>query len=202
MLARAAFQLGTLTDPDRQRVRRNWVWFLSLGVLLTVGGLIGFVASGVLSLATALLIGWLLLIGGGLTVAHAVLRRGWSGFLYDLASGCVTALIGGLIVARPVAGLAALTAVVGITFLLGGILWVALALTRRTPYGLWPVAHGLIDLLLGVMILAGWPVSSEWVLGTLVAVELVVTGTRMIALGLAVRRLPGDEPPAREPVAS
>lgn len=194
MLDRAAFQLGTLTAPDRQMVRRSWVWFLSLGVVLTVVGLIGFVASGVLSLATALLIGWLFLVGGVLTAAHAVLRRGWKGFLYDLASGCVTALIGGLIVARPVAGLAALTAVVGITFLLGGVLWVVLALTRRTPYGLWPVAHGLIDLLLGVMILAGWPVSSEWVLGTLVAVELVVTGARMIALGLAVRRLPADDP--------
>lgn len=202
MLDRATFQLETLTPPDRQMVRRSWGWFVALGAVVTVVGLIGFIASGVLSLATAILIGWLFLVGGVLTAAHAVVRRGWGGFLYDLASGCVTALIGGLIVARPVAGLAVMTVVVGVVFLLGGVLWLALALTRRTPYGVWPIVHGLIDLLLGGMILAEWPVSSEWVLGTLVAIELVVTGARMIALGLAVRRLPGGEPPVHQPGAS
>jgi uncharacterized membrane protein HdeD (DUF308 family) len=190
MIDRAAYQLGTLTDPDREMIRRSWVWFVSFGAALTAIGVVGFIATGVLSLATAILIGWLLLVGGVLAVAHAILRRGWSGFAYDLASGCVTALIGGLIVARPVVGLAMMTAVIGVAFLLGGVVWLLLALTRRTPYGRWALFHGLIDVLLGIMILSGWPVSSEWVLGTLVAIELIVTGTRLVALGLAVRRPP------------
>jgi uncharacterized membrane protein HdeD (DUF308 family) len=194
MIDTAAYQLGTLTDADRQMVRRSWIWFVALGAALTAVGVVGFVATGVLSLATAVLIGWLLLAGGLLTVAHAVLRRGWSGFVYDLLCGAVTALVGGLIVARPVAGLAVMTAVIGVLFLLGGVLWVVLALTRPNPYGVWTLGHGVIDVLLGALILAGWPVSSEWVLGTLVAIELVVTGTRLIALGLAVRRLPAPDP--------
>lgn len=130
MIDRAAYQLGTLTDPDREMIRRSWVWFVSLGAALTAIGVVGFVATGVLSLATAILIGWLLAVGGLLTVIHAVVSRGWSGFLYDLLNGAVTALIGGLIVARPVAGLAVMTGGIGVMFLLGGILWLALALTR------------------------------------------------------------------------
>jgi uncharacterized membrane protein HdeD (DUF308 family) len=197
MLDTAAYQLGTLTDADRQMIRRSWVWFVALGAALTAVGVAGFVATGVLSLATAVLIGWLVLVGGLLTVAHAVLRRGWSGFVYDLLSGAVTALVGGLIVARPVAGLAVMTAVIGVLLLLGGVLWLVLALTRHNPYGVWTIGHGVIDVLLGVLILADWPVSSEWVLGTLVAIELIVTGSRLIALGLAVRRLPAETGPAR-----
>lgn len=188
MTERAIYQLETLTDHDRETIRRSWGWFVGLGAALTAVGVVGFVVTGILSLATVILTGWLLVVGGLLTVAHAVLRRRWSGFLYDLVCGCVTALIGGLIVARPVGGLIVITAVIGVMFVLGGILWLVFALTRQSPYGAWTLIHGLTDILLGGMILTGWPVSSEWVLGALVAIELVVTGSRLIALGLASSR--------------
>jgi len=73
-----------------------------------------------------------------------------------------------------------------------------MALAGRNPYGAWTLLHGLIGVLLGVLILAGWPESAAWVIGTLVAVDLLVNGIRLIAMGLAARELAREERTATE----
>jgi hypothetical protein len=50
-----------------------------------------------------------------------------------------------------------------------------------------------VSLLLGILIIAEWPNSLVWVIGTLVAIDLLMNGIRLIAFGLAVRRIPGPE---------
>jgi uncharacterized membrane protein HdeD (DUF308 family) len=44
--------------------------------------------------------------------------------------------------------------------------------------------------LLGVLILANWPVSGEWVPGVFVGVDLISYGAWLASLGAAVRSLP------------
>ena len=39
------------------------------------------------------------------------------------------------------------------------------------------------------MILAEWPYSAVWVIGTLVAIDLLIEGLRLISFGLAVKHL-------------
>ena len=47
--------------------------------------------------------------------------------------------------------------------------------------------HALVGVVLGILILEGWPTSTAWVIGTLVAVDLLVNGVRLVSLGLAAR---------------
>jgi uncharacterized membrane protein HdeD (DUF308 family) len=56
-----------------------------------------------------------------------------------------------------------------------------------TPWG-WVVASGLITLLLGIIILIHWPVSSLYVLGIFLGVDLVFAGATWIGLGLGLRQ--------------
>jgi uncharacterized membrane protein HdeD (DUF308 family) len=51
------------------------------------------------------------------------------------------------------------------------------------------LADGVITLILGFMIWNRWPVSSLWVIGTLVGVSMVMTGTTRLMMALAVRKL-------------
>jgi uncharacterized membrane protein HdeD (DUF308 family) len=84
-------------------------------------------------------------------------------------------------------------------FLVGGIFRVGAGLAAWCPYSGWFVLHGVVSAVLGGMILAGWPVSSVWVIGTLVGIDLVVNGLRFVAFGLVVRKLPpgtAADPPA------
>ena len=56
-----------------------------------------------------------------------------------------------------------------------------------------PRAWLAVSLLLGALILVQKEESARWVIGTLVAIDLLVDGIRLIAFGLAVRRIAGPE---------
>jgi uncharacterized membrane protein HdeD (DUF308 family) len=186
----AAQNLTTLVADDLRMLRRNWGWFVALGAVSVALGVVGLVFVGLLTLVSVVFIGWLFLIGGVLEVVHAIARKGWSGFWLDLVSGLLTAAVGVLIVLRPGEAAAVLTILIGVLFLVAGVFRLAAGLVGRTPYGGWLVLHGVVDVLLGGLILSGWPVSAVWVIGTLVAIDLIVNGIRLISLGLTAHRLP------------
>ena len=52
----------------------------------------------------------------------------------------------------------------------------------------WPLVSGLISILLGIMILAKWPVSGLWVIGLFVAIELIFNGWSYVFVALAARK--------------
>jgi uncharacterized membrane protein HdeD (DUF308 family) len=56
----------------------------------------------------------------------------------------------------------------------------------------------VISFLLGVLIWAGWPGSSEWVIGTFVGIDLIFNGWSLLVLGWIVRRAP-LAPPSMSP---
>jgi uncharacterized membrane protein HdeD (DUF308 family) len=56
-----------------------------------------------------------------------------------------------------------------------------------TPW-IWIVVSGAITLLLGLIILAHWPVSSLYILGLFIGIDLVFAGGGWIGLGLGLRR--------------
>jgi uncharacterized membrane protein HdeD (DUF308 family) len=53
----------------------------------------------------------------------------------------------------------------------------------------WLLVNALITLLLGGLIWFHWPSSSVWAIGTLVGVNLLMTGISRLMVGLAARKL-------------
>jgi uncharacterized membrane protein HdeD (DUF308 family) len=53
----------------------------------------------------------------------------------------------------------------------------------------WHALNGLITLLLGILVLAQWPVSGLWVIGMFVGIALIFNGASWIALALDLRSL-------------
>jgi len=51
----------------------------------------------------------------------------------------------------------------------------------------WVLASGIVSLLLGLVIGLRWPVTSAWVIGALLGVEMLGWGLSLIELGLARR---------------
>jgi uncharacterized membrane protein HdeD (DUF308 family) len=184
--------LRPLLPEDREMIRRHWGWFVVLGVLIVLLGIAGLVFTEVFTLGIVALLGYLFAISGVIEIIHAIVRKGWSGFWVDLLSGVLSLLVGVMIVVRPLAAAAVLTVLIGIVFLIGGIfrLWAGAGL--RAPYGIWIVLHGIISAMLGVMILAEWPFSSVLVIGTLVAIDIIFSGSRLIALGARARSWPAE----------
>jgi uncharacterized membrane protein HdeD (DUF308 family) len=60
---------------------------------------------------------------------------------------------------------------------------------RREGASAWLLINSLVTLLLGGLIWLHWPSSSVWAIGTLVGVNLMMTGISRLMLGSAVRSL-------------
>jgi uncharacterized membrane protein HdeD (DUF308 family) len=107
----------------------------------------------------------------------------------------VGAVIGLLIIIKPLLGAEALTLMLAVYFLLAGAFRLVGAFVAGSPARLWVAFVGLVDLVLGIMILNHWPSDSLWVIGLFVAINLIFSGTLWMSLALALPR-----PPAKEPV--
>lgn len=84
---------------------------------------------------------------------------------------------------------AILTFILGVVLVAGGCMriYIALGMKEAAPWP-WIVASGVITILLGILILSQWPVSSLYILGIFLGVDLVFAGFGWMGLGLSLRR--------------
>jgi uncharacterized membrane protein HdeD (DUF308 family) len=172
---------------ERAALGGNWLWFVILGIALIVLGFIALSAVVVTSLAAAVVIGALMLVGGVVEIIGVAWCRGWSGFFLHLMSGLLSIVIGGLFIKAPFDALLAMTLLLACLLTVGGVFKIIAALTYRFAAWGWPLLSGLIDLILGVLIWGEWPGSALWVIGMFVGISLIFRGVNWIGLGLLLR---------------
>jgi uncharacterized membrane protein HdeD (DUF308 family) len=171
-------------------LRGNWYWFVILGVALVVLGLIAMGSAFIASLAVAVAIGTLLVLGGIVEALGAFWCRGWSGFFLHLLSGVLSIVVGLMFLRAPLNALLALTLLAACFLMVGGVFKIVAAVSYRFAAWGWPLVSGVIDVLLGLLIWQDLPESALWVVGLYVGINLLFRGFNWIALGLAVRSLP------------
>jgi uncharacterized membrane protein HdeD (DUF308 family) len=171
-------------------LRGDWYWFILLGVALIAIGCIALSSAVVASLATAWVIGILLLLGGIPEMVGAFWCRGWSGFFLHLLAGVLSVVIGLLFLRAPVGALLALTLLTASVLLVGGIFKIVAALSFWFGAWGWSLASGIIDLVLGTMIWQEWPASALWVIGVFLGIHLIFRGIDWVGLGLSLWAIP------------
>jgi len=162
-------------------------WQIAWGVLLIVAGVLAVLMPGIAAFATALVLAWLLVLGGGFEIAHAVQRHHARGFGWMLASGIVTLVLGLAILLAPVAGIASLALLIGAFLLVGGVARLVLALHLRPLRGWgWVLFDGVLSVAVALLIMLGWPQSSLAIIGLLTGFWLISAGVWRIVLARQV----------------
>jgi uncharacterized membrane protein HdeD (DUF308 family) len=170
-------------------VSRNWAWILALGILFIILGIIGLGMLFGLTMASVFFFGILLVVGGGAQLADAFKCKGWKGILWHLLMAVLYVICGGIVIINPVGASMVLTMVLAGVLIAVGLVRIGMAIQMRSHGSwLWPFLGGIITILLGVSILAQWPVSGLWVIGLFVAVELIVNGWTYLFVALAARK--------------
>src|SRR3954470_17155337 len=139
-------------------LRRNWGWFVGLGVLVIVAGLLalGNLMAG--TLVGILFIGAVMTVAGIAHIIHAFQVRAWGSFLIWLLTGILYTAAGLLIAYNPALGASVLTLFIGAMLIASGAMRIVVAFGMRDHPGWgWMLGAGLITLLLGLMITAHWP---------------------------------------------
>jgi len=164
-----------------------WGWFLVFGVGLLILGIAAVVRSFSATVGTMLFFGWLLLFAGGIEAVQAFMVGHWAGFFHHLLAAILFGVIGFMLVTKPVLSAEALTVIMATFFLIGGIFQIVASLALHIPGWGWYVADGAITVLLGVVLLAQWPISGLWAIGLFVGIDLVFYGGAWIAFALGLR---------------
>lgn len=171
-------------------------WFIALGILLVLTGMIAVAFPFVATLSVEIFVGSIVLAAGLFTVVHAFAENEWGGFFWQLAIGILYATGGICFLALPLSGAIALTLVLGAMFMVEGIARVVMAFQSRPEraWG-WILASGGVSILLGVLILAGIANGASLAfIGLLVGVNFICAGASFVAAGAGAERSPAAHP--------
>ena len=163
---------------------------LLLSIILIIFGLLAIALPMVSSIGVAIVIGWMVIFAGIAQLVHAFQSTGIGHVAWKVLVALIYLAAGVSLIALPAAGVAGLTLVLGVFLFAEGIAdVVAYFATRKSGNSPWMLLDGIITLLLGFMIWNRWPSSSLWVIGTLVGISMVMTGTTRLMMTLAIRKL-------------
>ena len=151
-----------------------------LGLVLIILGIVGIFFPLFVGGIIVFLIAFSLILVGGMYVGAAIYGADRKGTTWLKA--IVFLAIGLLVIIYPYAALATLALLMAILFIGGGIL--AFVLIFMVADGKTYLAiNGIMGLILGILLLIGWPESSEWIVGLFVGIYLLIEGITMMAVG-------------------
>ena len=168
----------------------NGILWIIVGIISIIGGMFALANPFAATFAATQIAAYVFIFVGILQIIGGFGAEGVGAKIWNIILGALAIWLGISILGHPLAGILALTTMVGILFLVTGIIKVILAfsLEDRGPFWLILIS-GAISAVLAVMIFTNFPQSAAVVLGVLLGVDLISTGVSLIAMGSALRKL-------------
>lgn len=170
-------------------LRAKWGWIVALGVIYLIAGILAFGSVFFATVVSVLFVGAMMIVSGVAEIFNAFQVKSWGKFLFWALLGVLYVVAGFITFENPLLAAATLTLFLGIALVVSGIvrIFLAFGMNSAAPWGMVALS-GVITLLLGAMILARWPVSSLYVLGIFLSVDLIFAGISWIGMGMALKR--------------
>src|ERR1700723_4316069 len=181
----------TLINPqagsELAPLRAKWGWIVALGVVYLLAGFVALGSVVMATVASVFVVGVMMIVAGVAEVFSAFQIKSWGKFLLWVLLGVLYIIAGFVTFENPLLAAALLTLILGASLVASGIMRIILGLSmkRETPW-IWVLLSGVITLLLGLLILAHWPVSSLYILGMFLGIDLIMAGAGWIGLGFGL----------------
>jgi uncharacterized membrane protein HdeD (DUF308 family) len=166
--------IGNLFHDRLREASGSLFW---LGLAMVVLGIAALVFPMISTLAATIFVGWIFLLSGSLTFIGSFSIHGTGPFFGALLFSLLSIAAGVFLLFNPLAGAVALTLLLGVTFVFQGASEIAFAFEMRPLPGWGGVLiSGIASIVMAVLIAAGWPEISVFVLGILLGVNFLTTG--------------------------
>jgi uncharacterized membrane protein HdeD (DUF308 family) len=183
------FSPGAVLRHELQALHQQWWCFLLLGISLIVIGSICIAQPLIATIASVLVLGFLMLAVGITQVVSSFWAGRWSGMLFHLLIGVLYAVVGYMIIDAPGISMAVLTKFIAIFLIVAGVFRIASALVVRFHDWGWVLVNGIVTLILGLVINRQLPEASLWLIGLFVGIEMIFNGWAWVMLSLGLRRV-------------
>jgi uncharacterized membrane protein HdeD (DUF308 family) len=164
-------------------------WAIVLIIVGFAALLLPFEAGIAIAIAVAILV----IAAGIIHLAGTFAARTAGAFFWRLLVGGVYLIAGVYLLVLPRLSLVSLTLLLAVLFLVEGIFHIATYFQLRKAAGSgWILFDGIVTVLLSFLIWRSWPASAVWAVGTLVGINLLMSGFTRIMYSAAVSRAAGS----------
>ncbi|PJD92557.1 MAG: hypothetical protein CK424_05520 [Legionella sp.] len=185
-MARVAKSTGKKRLPSD--MNRDWSWLMGLGVLFVIFGCLGLSAVVGVTLISIVFIGMMFLTGGIAQSIDVFKSKQWKVAIWHGLIALFYFIGGCLIIWDPLLASTLITALIAWTLIMIGVVRLVMALSLHgTPGWIFTLISSLAAILLGGLILMQWPLSSLWVIGLFISIELLLNGLHYVILSIAIR---------------
>jgi len=167
----------------------KWGWIVALGVVYIIAGFVALGSMMMATLASVVVVGAMMIVAGIAEIIGAFQLKSWGKFLIWALLGVLYIVAGFVTFENPLFAAVLLTLILGASLVASGAVRIFLAfnMKRETPW-VWVALSGAITLLLGLLILARWPINSIYILGLFLGIDLIMAGAGWIGLGFGLHR--------------
>ena len=159
------------------------------GIAMILLGFLALCLPFAAGIGVSIAAGWIVVIGGILYGASAFAARGTGPFLWRVLAGLVYVVGGIYLIFHPGLALATLTLALALLFFFEGMMEIfAYFQHRALPGSGWVLFNGLVTLFLAYLIWSPWPNSSIWAIGTILGINLILSGVTRLTYSLAARK--------------
>jgi uncharacterized membrane protein HdeD (DUF308 family) len=178
-------EIREMQQRMQEFLKVHWKFFLAEGAFFIILGIAAIIVPQIFTIAIALFIGWLLLLGGIVQIARAIRFIAMPGFNLWIFIGILQVIIGYYLIAQPAKGALTLTMLMTLFFAMEGIAKISLAfMMRPLAHWVWVFFSGFTALMLSVVVWAGWPGTAAWVLGMLLGINMIFLGGSLVRISL------------------
>ena len=176
--------MSSLTDVAKpvtlEPLRAKCWWIVALGVVYLIAGFIALGSVVMATVASVFVVGIMMIVAGVAEVINAFQVKTWGKFLLWALLGALYIVAGSVTFENPLLAAALLTLILGIALIASGIMRniLAFGMKEEMPW-IWIAISGVITLLLGLIVVSHWPVSSLYTLGIFLGVPPRVCGSRL-----------------------
>ena len=170
--------------------KRFLSYVLIEGILLSALGLGMLMLPKITTISFGLMLCLTFVVYGGYKVINAILTRNYSRhFILNILAGLLLFLVGVLLLMAPMFNLILITSAIGVYFILESISSTAFAVQNKNTLYFWwlEILVGVMQFLLGSIIILGLPSTALWVVGILAGVNFLIAGIVLISMYLSTK---------------
>ena len=157
-------------------------------VIMIVVGMLALWLPIASSVGVARLLGWLMVFDAVFQLIHSFRSEGVGNVVWKVLVALIFLVAGIYFLMHPFLAVTVVTLALAVFFLVEGLVDVFSYFgTRKAGASYWILLNGIVSIILAVMIWRHWPTGSLWVLGVLVGIGLLMTGTSRLMMALAIR---------------
>ncbi len=163
-------------------MKNRFLWIL-MAVISILGGFYALANPVLASGFATIMVACVFLAMGIIQIVAGFRVEGTGAKLWSILLGALAVYLGVTMIGHPLKGMIALTSMVAVLLLVGGISKIILSFSLEDRRFFWLVMlSGIASAAVGLIIFANWPVSAVSALGVLLGVQLISDGAASLAM--------------------